>query len=110
MLEPPASPDRTPRAVTTTVTGTEEGRAFYQQRLSLAGLCIFLLAGGTWLVFVIAYLVTPHEGQTIVYHPLKQGGPYHLAQALMAGRARLPPPARRAGRPGPAPPAPHPCR
>jgi hypothetical protein len=32
----------------TTLTDDEEGRAFHQRRLSLAGLCMFLLAGGSW--------------------------------------------------------------
>jgi hypothetical protein len=31
-----------------TVTDTEEGRAFFQARLSIFGLCLFVLAGGSW--------------------------------------------------------------
>ena len=50
-----------PRSGGSTVTGTEEGRAFYQARLSTFGFCMFLLAGGTWLVSAIAFLVIRGE-------------------------------------------------
>jgi serine/threonine-protein kinase len=77
--------DSSTRSVATTVAGTEEARAFYQKRISLAGLCMLVLAGSTWVVFALAYLVVPLEGQTSVHHPLRQGGQYHLAGGLVAG-------------------------
>jgi eukaryotic-like serine/threonine-protein kinase len=40
-----------------TVTDTEEGRAFFQRRLSVFGFCLFMLAGGSWLALTVATLV-----------------------------------------------------
>jgi eukaryotic-like serine/threonine-protein kinase len=65
-----------------TVTETEEGRAYYQQRLALAGLCMALLSGGTWALAAIAFLlvgVQPGED----FHPLRGGGLGWLVMALL---------------------------
>jgi eukaryotic-like serine/threonine-protein kinase len=67
-----------------TVTGTEEGRAFYQHRLAISGLCMFLLAGGSWAVMALVYVVL-HAGPGGPYHPLRGGGLAHVGGALMAG-------------------------
>jgi serine/threonine-protein kinase len=83
------SPGRSPGSVATTVTGTEEGRAFYQSRISLVSFSMFLLAGGTWLVFALAFVVLPHDSLGKAYHPLKEGGPFHLAEGLLACSAWL---------------------
>jgi hypothetical protein len=85
-VTPQAGPDRSRVSLATTVTGTEEGRAFYQGRISLAALSMFLLAGGTWLVFAVAYVIVPH-GVGPAYNPLKEGGPFHLTEAVLAGVA-----------------------
>jgi serine/threonine-protein kinase len=77
-------PPGTPGSVATTVTGTEEGRAFYQSRISLAAFSMFLLAGGTWLFFAIAYVVLPSIPRENAYHPLREGGPFHLTEGLLA--------------------------
>jgi serine/threonine-protein kinase len=69
----------------TTVTGTEEGRAFFQHRLSVVGLCLLVLVGGSWLVFAIAYPLLPDDGGPGDYNPLAQGGPFHLAGGILAG-------------------------
>jgi serine/threonine-protein kinase len=46
---------------------------------------MFLLAGGTWLVFALFYVAAHFKGRPNAYNPLAQGGPYHLAGGLVAG-------------------------
>jgi hypothetical protein len=81
-----------PRLTTVaTVTGTEEGRAFYQRRLAGCALCMFLLTGGSWLVLALAHLLAPRSA---AYDPLRQGT-LHLGAALLCGLVWL---ATRTGR------------
>jgi hypothetical protein len=85
MLEWPLGSDRPPSTGATTVTGTEEGRAFFQHRLALVGLCMFLLAAGTWVILEIVYLLLPPDGRVGAYNPLAEGGPFHLGAGLLSG-------------------------
>jgi eukaryotic-like serine/threonine-protein kinase len=62
------------------VTGTEEGRAFFQARISIFGLCMLLLAGGTWVVSAISYLLVGGE-----YEPLSPSGVMHFTPGLLGG-------------------------
>jgi serine/threonine-protein kinase len=65
-----------------TATATEEGRAFFQERLSIFGLCLFVLAGGSWLLLALAYWF----GSGLNEHgPFSWGGLLHLSNALLAG-------------------------
>ncbi len=79
---PTEQPRRNPRSeLASTVTDTEEGRAFFQKRLSAFGLCVFLLAGVTWLVMSSAYLAgffPQHE----LFAPASL---LHLTNALITG-------------------------
>jgi eukaryotic-like serine/threonine-protein kinase len=68
----------------TTVTDDEEGRGFYQRRLSLAALCMFLLAGGSWTALALVHF-TVNRGRTEGYDPLSGAGLAHLAGALVSG-------------------------
>jgi serine/threonine protein kinase len=67
------------------VTATEEGRAFYQERLSIFGLCLFVLAGGSWAILAIAYAVTVGRGSPVYYDPISLAGMLHLANGALAG-------------------------
>jgi hypothetical protein len=73
---------RDPRSeLASTVTDTEEGRAFFQRRLSVFGFCLFVLAGGSWVVMSSAYLagfLPQHE----LFGPANL---LHLANALVPG-------------------------
>lgn len=69
----------------TGVTATAEGRAFYQARLSIFGLCLFVLAGGSWAILAIAWAVTAAYGRAANYDPISLGGSMHLANGLLAG-------------------------
>jgi eukaryotic-like serine/threonine-protein kinase len=67
-----------------TGTETEEGRAFYQQRLALCGLCMFLLSGGTWVLAALSFaLIGGQPGPD--FHPLRRDGLGWLVGALSAG-------------------------
>jgi eukaryotic-like serine/threonine-protein kinase len=72
-----------PGSGASTVTETEEGRAFFQERLSIFGLCLFVLAGGSWLLMALSYWFGS-EGLD-EYSPFSAGGSLHLANALLAG-------------------------
>jgi eukaryotic-like serine/threonine-protein kinase len=76
------------------VTDTEEGRAFLQKRLSIFGLCLFTLAGTSWAVLAVAYFVLSAQG---LEHsgPFSKSGLLHLADALLPGALWL---ATRTGR------------
>jgi eukaryotic-like serine/threonine-protein kinase len=67
-----------------TVTGSEEGRAFYQQRLSLLGFCMFVLAGGSWAVLALVQLFIESDAAD-GYVPWRGSGLTHLADALLSG-------------------------
>jgi eukaryotic-like serine/threonine-protein kinase len=91
MRQPPTAPaapfvrDRTLEVDgPSSVTDTEEGRAFLQRRLSIFGLCLFALAGTSWVALAIAYLVLSSKG---LEHsgPFSPSGLLHLADALLPG-------------------------
>src|ERR1700742_3079765 len=67
------------------VTSTEEGRAFFQTRLSIFGLCLFVLAGGSWAFLAAVWAVRVSLGAPSDYPPLSSGGILHLSDGLIAG-------------------------
>jgi eukaryotic-like serine/threonine-protein kinase len=67
------------------VTSTEEGRAFYQARLSIFGLCLFALAGGSWLIMSLGRVFGVTEGVPTNYNPLSASGLLHLTNGLLGG-------------------------
>jgi hypothetical protein len=74
-----------PELSASTVTGTEEGRAFFQRRLATMGLCMFAIAGGSWVVLALVYLVEHANGRSVGYSPVSEGGPFHLGAAILTG-------------------------
>ncbi len=74
-----------PQSGGSTVTGTEEGRAFYQTRLGTFGLCMFALAGGTWVVSAVTFLLLQHNGKFEGYSPISPSGLMHLTPGLLGG-------------------------
>jgi serine/threonine protein kinase len=72
------------RLTHTGVTATEEGRAFYQARLSIFGLCLFVLAGGSWAILAITWALTITSGVPANYSPISLSGMLHLANGLLA--------------------------
>jgi serine/threonine-protein kinase len=76
------------------VTVTEEGRAFYQARLSIFGFCLFVLAGGSWLAMALAQELGAQPAER---HAFSLGGVLHLTNALLAGALWL---ATRSGKRG----------
>ena len=66
-----------------TVTATEEGRAFFQARLSIFGLCLALLAGGSWSVLALVFYVTGPAARPDAHGPFSSGGVLHAANALL---------------------------
>ncbi|HVJ21687.1 MAG TPA: serine/threonine-protein kinase [Polyangiaceae bacterium] len=62
------------------VTDTEEGRAFFQRRLSILGLAMFILAGATWLAMTVVRLTS--VGPAAV---LKLDSAMHLYTGLLGG-------------------------
>lgn len=74
--------ERTTFNSTSTVTSTEEGRAFLQARLSTFGFWLFLLAGGSWLALALTYYLGPGSDQ---HDPFSVGGTLHLTDALLLG-------------------------
>lgn len=68
-----------------TVTSTEEGRAFFQRRLSIFGFCVFALAGASWLMLAIVYFIDQATGHVDKHAPFSAGGSLHLTNALVAG-------------------------
>lgn len=81
----------------TTGAGTEEGRAFLQERLAIFGLSLWLLAGGSWLALALAHVFG--SGQPGGYTPFSINGIAHLGGALVCGALWL---ITRRGRRGPA--------
>src|SRR5262245_9119433 len=76
--------DRPPSAQdASTVTSTEEGRAFFQRRLAVFGLCLFVLAGGSWVLLAFAYWFG-RDGHD-EHGPFSVGGFLRLINALLAG-------------------------
>jgi serine/threonine-protein kinase len=66
------------------VTDTEEGRAFLQRRLALFGLCLFVLAGTSWVILTAASAAM--GGPLAEQHrALSVTSALHLATALLAG-------------------------
>jgi serine/threonine-protein kinase len=58
-------------------TGSEEGRAFFLNRLTLFGCCVFLISGGFLLVGVVL--------DAVVHTPFNSGMVFHLAGVVVAG-------------------------
>jgi eukaryotic-like serine/threonine-protein kinase len=69
----------------TTVTATEEGRAFFQARLAVYGLCLFVLAGGSWALLAVSYVLGAGRSGPDSHHPLSFSGTLHLCNGLLAG-------------------------
>jgi eukaryotic-like serine/threonine-protein kinase len=84
---------------TTTVAGTEEARAFFQERLATFGLSLFVLAGGTWLALLFAFLFAEPAARPPGLGPLSPGAIFHLLGTLLVGALWL---ATRRGRRSPA--------
>ena len=75
--------DRPPRAENaSTVTSTEEGRAFFQERLAAFGLCLFVLAGVSWVLLALAYWFG-RDAHLDEHGPFSAGGLLHLTNALL---------------------------
>src|SRR5688572_4265764 len=66
---------------TSTVTDTEEGRAFFQARLSIFAFCLFALAGGSWVLLSIANVIGGFDEHEL----LSIGSVLHLGNALLVG-------------------------
>ena len=66
---------------TSTVTDTEEGRAFFQARLSIFGFCLFALSGGSWLLLSIANVFGGFDEHEL----FSIGSLLHLGNALLVG-------------------------
>jgi serine/threonine-protein kinase len=69
----------------TTVTATEEGRTFFQARLAVYGLCLFVLAGGSWALLAVSYVLGSGRGGPDSHHPFSFSGTLHLLNGLLAG-------------------------
>ncbi|HMJ52938.1 MAG TPA: serine/threonine-protein kinase [Polyangiaceae bacterium] len=70
------------------VTDTEEGRAFLQTRLALFGFYVFVLAGGSWAAMAVASLISEANGGEpgpFSHTPFSLAGSLHLANALLGG-------------------------
>jgi serine/threonine protein kinase len=94
----PSDPSRSAPRAASTVTTTEEGRAFFQRRLSIFGLCLFVLAGASWAMLAIVYLIGVAQNQPDEHRPFSVGGSLHFTNALVAGALWL---ATRSGRRSP---------
>jgi serine/threonine protein kinase len=67
-----------------TVTDTEEGRAFLQTRLALFGFYVLVLAGGSWAVMAVAFLLLRANGWE-QHPPFSLAGSLHFTNGLLAG-------------------------
>jgi serine/threonine-protein kinase len=65
-------------------TDCEESRAFFQGRLSMFGLCVFVLEGGSWAVLAATSLLPFSQGSN-PYPPLSISSALHLMGALFGG-------------------------
>jgi serine/threonine protein kinase len=74
---------RSPKTDVSTVTATEEGRAFFQERLSIFGFYLFALAGGSWLLLALVYWFASERPDE--HRPFSAAGLLHLVNALVAG-------------------------
>ena len=74
-------PENGPRVTRASVTDTEEGRDFFQTRLAFFGLCLFLLAGGSWLIVTVATIVGRFQDHSV----LSPASLLHLLSALLGG-------------------------
>ncbi|MBS2011798.1 MAG: serine/threonine protein kinase [Deltaproteobacteria bacterium] len=83
--EPRRNDDVLPPRGDDSVTATEDGRYFFQARLSIFGFWIFVLAGLSWLVLAVASFTTQKPVSIGDYAPFSTGGRLHLANALVTG-------------------------
>lgn len=67
---------------TSTVTSNEEGRAFFQARLSIFGFCLFVLGAISWAALALAYYLGPGSDE---HDPFSFGGSLHLTNTLLTG-------------------------
>jgi hypothetical protein len=74
---------RTAPTTSSTVTDTEEGRAFFQARLALFGFCVFVLAGGSWAALTLLSLIASAAGQAARHPVLSPGSVLHFANAAL---------------------------
>jgi eukaryotic-like serine/threonine-protein kinase len=70
-------------------TGSEEHRTFFQARLGTLGLCVFVLAGGTWLAPLAVRPLLPALSAQGASAPLAVGDLFHLSGALLSGALYL---------------------
>jgi len=68
---------------------SEEHRAFFQARLGTLGLCVFVLAGGTWLAPLALSPLVPALSAQGASAPLAVGDLFHLSGALLSGALYL---------------------
>jgi hypothetical protein len=68
-----------------TVTGTEEGRAFFQARLSIFGLCLFVLGAVSWSALAAVHLVRVAKGLPDEHSLLSPGSVLHFTNTALAG-------------------------
>lgn len=73
-MEVPPRPS-TPPATGASLTDSEEGRAFFQARLSIFGLSLAVLAGGFWTVSAVVQFVVLRE----MADPWGEHGPFSLS-------------------------------
>jgi hypothetical protein len=73
------------RVSASAVTDTEEGRELLQRRLGIWGLSQLVLAGASWGVLAILYLVSLAMGRADTHAPFSFGGSLHFANAAVAG-------------------------
>ncbi|HKE13754.1 MAG TPA: serine/threonine-protein kinase [Kofleriaceae bacterium] len=84
---------------TTTVAGTEEARAFFQARLAIFGLALFVLSGLAWTALLVAYFFAGPVARPPGLGPFSPGAILHLLGVLQVGALWL---ATRRGRRSPA--------
>jgi eukaryotic-like serine/threonine-protein kinase len=81
----PSAPGRASSPSPTTAGGSEEERAFFQARLALFGLAVFVLAGGAWVALALVDLLVGFGGRVEDYSPFSLVGSFHLASSILAG-------------------------
>jgi serine/threonine-protein kinase len=85
MVSPPRGVRRASGSqLSATVAGTEEARAFFQERLATLGLALFLLAGGSWAALAVLNLILIASGGSGEYGPNSLGAILHLSGAVLA--------------------------
>ena len=78
-----ASGETVPPRGADTVTATAEGRAFFQERLSIFGFWFGALAGGSWLLLAVRWWSTVSRGVSEQHAPLSGAGTLHLLNGLL---------------------------